>query len=839
MASLFHGISNVSISGGTFVINDFKTQIAASSAQDKLSAATAHGALHNSAVRSDVSKCHRGTRTRVLHFCSRWAKGASHEGVSVLWLKGGAGAGKSAIMQTLAVWCARQELLLGGFFFSRTDPTRNIADVLIPTLVYQLTILYPFVMEVLSPIIEQDPLIFKKSLMDQLIGLLVPPLRYIVQCGAIGGEPRLPGIFIIDALDECNHSQQQQSIIQMIAVVLYDHSIPVKFLISSRPEHTISDALLFLRQRYKFVTMISLSDEVDAEADILKFIEDRFSKICRTHPFRGNIPTGWPPVGDVKTLVEKSSSHFIYASTVMKYIASTKELPVRSLQVVLGLRVSRTGSPFADLDALYHHILGSAAYTDQVLQILALCIYSSLPPFLSIISHMLGWPYDDVELFLFDMVALVQVGELYPMTNGVQLLHASLGDFLRNQSRSQALYIDEAAYHASSMVQCFALLDRFSQYGVSIRPQWPITSGRTGYDYSLLGKQIFLSITKLGVGVEARNILKQYDLHAFHDRIIRLAPDEDFLGEAESILNYVEAVRLAGIDDGGYLCRVTLEQFFDILQFYLEKDIGQVASAILPMIFSGYSMAAIRNIVFHCGGENPSWCREETTSYLLMCDTTSMVTGKDMPPIFDNLNLGILNSARHRVHASAQRMAVAAQVMLEYVSRHQPRPPFSKATLLQTPHKLWLRSRKTGKHIATGSPKLASAFHRQCRNYRLNDKPLPHKYYSKRLHNYLGLLLLPETPSSDICSLLLLEAILWTLPKAAHCDGLLRYAGMTFPRAVYQRSPTLARRVLRCLDMYNTTVREAKLSKLATRIDNGSPNALMERAQFYDVNRQD
>ena len=55
-----------------------------------------------------------------------------------MWLYGPAGAGKSAIAQSIAELCHDANILAASFFFSRTAVGRNNDSCPIPTLVYQL-----------------------------------------------------------------------------------------------------------------------------------------------------------------------------------------------------------------------------------------------------------------------------------------------------------------------------------------------------------------------------------------------------------------------------------------------------------------------------------------------------------------------------------------------------------------------------------------------------------------------------------------------------------------------------------------------------------------------------
>ncbi|KAF9077459.1 hypothetical protein BDP27DRAFT_1179511, partial [Rhodocollybia butyracea] len=63
---------------------------------------------------------------------------------AIIWLYGPAGAGKSAIAQTFAEACARNgTLLVGSFFFWRTDTSRNNPQMLFTTIAYQMAMSIP------------------------------------------------------------------------------------------------------------------------------------------------------------------------------------------------------------------------------------------------------------------------------------------------------------------------------------------------------------------------------------------------------------------------------------------------------------------------------------------------------------------------------------------------------------------------------------------------------------------------------------------------------------------------------------------------------------------------
>jgi len=101
-----------------------------------LQAATAPGAFHNSLERFDPPKCHPHTREAVRKKILDWVMKKIDTDAFILWLYGAAGAGKSAIAQTIAEVCHELKLLLASFFFSRSSPHRVHLETLL--LIYRI-----------------------------------------------------------------------------------------------------------------------------------------------------------------------------------------------------------------------------------------------------------------------------------------------------------------------------------------------------------------------------------------------------------------------------------------------------------------------------------------------------------------------------------------------------------------------------------------------------------------------------------------------------------------------------------------------------------------------------
>lgn len=429
-----------------------------------LSEAAAHTALHDSSARFDAPRCHRNTRAGYRDQLEQWmlGRGENFKGTRLIWLQGGAGVGKSAIMQSI-VERGVQHAVLGTFFFSRSDSSRNYAEVVIPTLAYQLARAFPAVIAILETVIGNDPLIFKASLDVQAYQLLVRPILHLIDAGVIENSTAFRRVFVIDGLDECINPQKQALLINIIATILCEYRIFIHFIISSRPELAIGHAFHQEKRIHGIFAVISLDDNDEARADIRQFIEDGFRDIVDSHPMRDHISLPWPSARSIDDLVWKSSGHFTYAATAMKFIASSDEHPARALQVIEGLEASRTRSPFAELDALYHHILSSAKYADRVLAILRQCFFtdfdSSSAYSVAILALVQDVSPSDIHLFLSDIQALVSVSlDRYAKVLTVRPKHLSLEDFFRDETRSQCLYIAVGAYHASFLSRYFHLL---------------------------------------------------------------------------------------------------------------------------------------------------------------------------------------------------------------------------------------------------------------------------------------------------------------------------------------------------------------------------------------------
>ncbi len=250
----------------------------------------APAAFHNSKQRVDPRDA-TNTRARpswTKFLSGLWGVGKGPRETWIAWLNGAAGAGKSAICQTIAERCILHNILVASFFFFRADSSRNTIDPVVATLAYQIIQLIPETKKYIVETIETNPLIFEHTLEAQLDLLIVRPL-----CLLQGSNHALNLLLIIDGVDECDGETTQMDIIRTVAKILRFRNVPLIVLFGSRRENQLQMAFNS-REMTAILNPIPLDDNYQAEEDILRFLNDSFDEIKQTHPDGGSLGTAWP-----------------------------------------------------------------------------------------------------------------------------------------------------------------------------------------------------------------------------------------------------------------------------------------------------------------------------------------------------------------------------------------------------------------------------------------------------------------------------------------------------------------------------------------------------------------
>ncbi|KAL0564695.1 hypothetical protein V5O48_017344 [Marasmius crinis-equi] len=411
---------------------------------------------HQSEGRYPQPKCHPETRTevrrRIIDHVRSWK-----ESWFVYWLYGPAGAGKSAIAQSICEECQSSGDLICSFFFSRNHPKRNTPTYLFLVLAYGLAWSVPELQGPIGHVLQTNPAILRGSIEEQFIELIVKPCRWLAQMGGWGNRPRL---VVIDGLDECDGSaitngssqrptgsQMQARILSAIASSVREpEGLPLQFLICSRPEPAIRE-FFDTKVFHPLIWYYLLDNDASTYRDILLFLQDSFAKIRADVKYRSiRFPAVWPDPEDVHAIVRKACGQFVYVATLLRWIAGEFSNPCRRLKIVLGLFPNVDGdSPFKDLDVLYLHIL--SAYAEQhlktVMEILALILYAKeFQDSLADIEALLSLPEGEATLALRGLHSVLEITDTQ-----VTVRHASFTDFLAHPSRSRAFFLDPAYWY--------------------------------------------------------------------------------------------------------------------------------------------------------------------------------------------------------------------------------------------------------------------------------------------------------------------------------------------------------------------------------------------------------
>ncbi|KAF5310531.1 hypothetical protein D9619_007699 [Psilocybe cf. subviscida] len=467
--SVFPGATNTTINNANF--NAVSTTVANIGAQNDIVALlhsySATAGLLDAKERFDAPKCDEGTRTSMILGMKKFVQdGDATSSPALYWLHGPAGVGKSALAQSLSLELKGEGNHAASFFFSRTSAGRNNGDQLIMTLAYQLATNIPALRRFMSKAVKKNPAIFTASNAVQMQTLIIDPInkwqkkyhwsvwRLVHRIFNITEKPH-PRLILVDGLDECNNPDIQRDLILCIALAVRQLAIPFRFVIASRPEaHILATFELdpaFQDLNGVKVTKQNLGDDEDADEQITAFLLKEFAEIRRVHPIRDFLPERWPRPDQIAQLVSKSSKGFIYPATVIRYIKMRNNRPDECLERILGLSAIPTfDKPYESLDFLYRHIFESVPEINktsihEIFHFLVLPSTWDGVTSASTIERHFGYKPGHVQHVLHDLLCLVAL-----TPNGyIKVLHASLPDFLLDQSRSGLLCIDVGDAHAT------------------------------------------------------------------------------------------------------------------------------------------------------------------------------------------------------------------------------------------------------------------------------------------------------------------------------------------------------------------------------------------------------
>ncbi|KAM6496162.1 hypothetical protein JOM56_008868 [Amanita muscaria] len=425
--SMFQGAHGVHISGNPHFVNiGSVNNLGGSQGLESMKEFVSFPALHNSSAQDPDRRCHPGTRKTVLSRLQNWI-GNPSAAEPIFWMHGPAGAGKTAIAQTIAHSFGRDKVA-ATFFFYRSDAARNDGNRLFITLAWQLAFSIPATKCHIVNSLGDQPDIPMKAVETQFEELIVRPFRFLNEA-----TPKLSPVVIIDGIDECTDERLQQRFLKVIGDAFNDCHVPLRFLISSRSEAHIQETI----DRFECpILKVDLAKLDDANHDIEKYLKDEFVRIASEQ----DLDKSWPGEQIIQEVVEKSSGQFVYASTVIRYVGDPHNSAITQLDIVRGLKPARGKSPFAELDALYLEILKWQADQEFLMEFLNLLVARSL-------ISVSDLQQDDATLMDISDKELHRklrgMRSLLKFAPFIDVYHRSFLDFLQDSSRSGQYHVNK------------------------------------------------------------------------------------------------------------------------------------------------------------------------------------------------------------------------------------------------------------------------------------------------------------------------------------------------------------------------------------------------------------
>ena len=396
--------------------------------------------------------CLRGTRRDILWQIECWL--TEEQGQRVFWLNGLAGTGKSTIAQTFAEMSFADGKLGASFFCSRDFEDRSNLQIIFPTLAFQLAHRYPLFRQKLLQVLRANRDVGRESLCSQMEKLIVGPLE----------TTDIATLIIIDALDECKDDEPASAILSVLS--RYVDEIPrVKFLITGRPEPRIRSG--FRLESLRPITEILKLHDVKrslVDSDIKLFFGVELAKIAKTRS-DCDLRKDWPSPHDLDVLCKKAAGLFIYASTVVKFIASKHHSLTERLALIT-LSETTIYEGRSGIDPLYTQVL-EQVFCDvgldelelysQFRSVVGMVLLGFNPFSKKALSTLLRTSNISATLRSLHSLLLIPDSEDGP----VQVFHKSLPDFLMDPKRCMdtRFFIDPSVHHQKILLLYLSLME--------------------------------------------------------------------------------------------------------------------------------------------------------------------------------------------------------------------------------------------------------------------------------------------------------------------------------------------------------------------------------------------
>ncbi|GAB1521040.1 hypothetical protein RhiTH_004131 [Rhizoctonia solani] len=405
-------------------------------------------ATYNSAESLDVQRgiCTSGTRKAQLKELMEWAN--MPDTGKTCWMNGMAGTGKTTIAYTVCSKLDKSNRLGASFFCSRAIAECRQVKHIIPSIAYQLARFSRPFQRALAEVLEEDCDAHTRALNLQYQKLIIDPLKAV--------EKSLPEDFIvvIDALDECESLTAVEQILELLLSTT--HTLPIRFLISSRPEREITERITGRSNGQDEARLVLHNlDSNMVKTDIETYMREELKGI----PLKDSEWT---------IMIERCGVLFIYAATICRYIKNANKMKTLKKAVKVIIDSGSASMEKGDeriIDELYKTILDNAFKGTELnetnrrtmREVLETAVCATEPMSLDAMASLLQLDSaEEVDALLGPLRSVLNITK---KTKLVTTLHASFPDFILSQGRSGNYYCSPNTRHATIAEACLRLID--------------------------------------------------------------------------------------------------------------------------------------------------------------------------------------------------------------------------------------------------------------------------------------------------------------------------------------------------------------------------------------------
>ncbi|QRW26131.1 Vegetative incompatibility protein HET-E-1 [Rhizoctonia solani] len=454
-------------------------------------------ASYDSSLSAEISRrgCTEGTRIGVLEGLDHWLSDSTSS--SIYWMNGMAGTGKTTIASTFCERVDRRKLLVGSFFCTRSLAECKSVARIIPTIAYQLAHFSTPFQSALYKILGDNPGAASKNVKTQFEKLLHEPLQQT--------RDSMPDnlVVVIDALDECEDRNGVELILDTL--FCYAGQVPLKFLVTSRPEQDIYDKMSANAHCRDILHLHEIEKSL-VRTDIELYLAEELARLS-------------PSRSEIEQLAQRSGTLFIYAATLVRYISGKRSRDARRrLLSVLDITSEPLKKQTHQIDALYTAVLNSALSEDGLedkLEDIRLVLWTVLlaqePIGLETIANLAG--IGSRRRVAQALPSLRSVLHQSERTELVSTLHASFPEFMLDSERSKKHFCNSLEHSQYLAWRCFAIMKEQLRFNICGLASSLVPDAKIEDLQQRIESNIPVTLAELSLGVDGLLKVQKWLVH--------------------------------------------------------------------------------------------------------------------------------------------------------------------------------------------------------------------------------------------------------------------------------------------------------------------------------------